>query len=357
MNNLYDCLKFNSNNILNGKVSVDFVDLKMVKEFYLKHIEKIACHFLEIGDTVEFIWRILTSTRYSIYSNRMNKNCQYQIYNSIRNKVRSNAPIQIVIAGFPGKCPNRKKVYNVTPDLGEFSVLCRLEQMNEIVTKKYKPGLEFIFLSDCLGMDKAFFPNINDIYRYINIIENWIKNYSFKASIKIMPITDIFEETHVLQMKLLEKCLREKIYDSYVNREKNKELVYKILDKMDIDEAKKYYKENYFIELDEYQIGMISTQLYLEFWNQFSYLKKFEKKFQDSIHASAVAYHPDRRLCLILQDAKSCIATWNGVGVMKEDKIISYDQRICIERGYYCLYDRNDYFWGYIDLTFPKKQG
>ena len=137
-----------------------------------------------------------------------------------------------------------------------------------------------------------------------------------------------------------------------IGMEQNKELIAKILDKMDINKAKHYYKENYFVELDDYEIGMISTQLYLEFWNQFSLLKKFETNFPDSIHASAVAYHPDRRLCLILQDAKSCIATWNGVGVMKKNKIISYDQKACADRKYYALYDKNMYFWGYIDHTY-----
>lgn len=67
-----------------------------------------------------------------------------------------------------------------------------------------EPG-DYVEVADIIRwyMDKAFFPNINDIYRYINIIENWIENYSFRVSIKIIPITDIFESYSVREQKVL----------------------------------------------------------------------------------------------------------------------------------------------------------
>jgi len=62
--------------------------------------------------------------------------------------IEHEAPISMVILGFPAKSPNRKKTISDLPDLGEVEGLNRLNQLAEKIRRFYSPGAQIRICSD-----------------------------------------------------------------------------------------------------------------------------------------------------------------------------------------------------------------
>lgn len=319
------------------------INLKKIIDYYIDDVYRISELYSNEKHSEYFIWKVLSSGKYSVYSQKLDSIIQKQNISYIKNCLVNDTPINIVLAGLPGKCANRKKVYSFLPDLGEFAMLTRFEQLNKIIKIAHKPGIKISFMSDYYGLEMTFFPEITEIMQYLDVIRSW--QSLFECEYRIYPITDILPSLEYYESDFI-SCKISHLLNSIHDMQFDPKLIDSIRDNINIAQAKLFYEKNFNI-LDEDTIVKLSYIYYKMFWDYFSKKNAVHDFFGDCIYASPVAYHPEKRLCLRLQSRKARIAPWNGVGFIENKNIYSIDQRICVRKGYYEVYDNNNYFWGY----------
>lgn len=333
-------------NISNERIICD-INFRGIVDFYTDKTSYIKKFFDNQRNIPEYVWSILTSGKYSIYSKKMNPIIAENNLSYISSCVNKNIPIKIILAGLPGKCANRKKVFSYLPDLGEFVMLARFEQINNLIKSVYSPGIEVMFMSDYVGLKQTFFPNVNEIKEYVDVIYDWKRFFSYNFEINY--ITDILPEIKAFEDYFINEEVPELIKNENYNYLIEEQLLNSIKDNIDIENAKQFYKNNYHISIDESILLKISAIYYKKFWDFFSKMNAVQNFYGKVLYASPVAYHPNRRLCIRLQSRKARIAPWNGVGYINKNEIYSVDQRKCESKGCIKVYDRENYFWGYIE--------
>ncbi len=74
--------------------------------------------------------------------------CDKQFLPIILQAVKNNRPLHCVLPAFPGKSPNPEKVLGFLPDLGEELALDFLNNLCELISQIYPPGMKIILCSD-----------------------------------------------------------------------------------------------------------------------------------------------------------------------------------------------------------------
>ena len=336
----YECLEKYNDRII--------CDLKLddIVEYYRNDAFRIIKLYPYQNIPENMIWSILTSGKYSIHAKQMDENIKNQNILYIRNCIDNKEPINIVLAGLPGKCANRNKVFHSLPDIGEFAILSRFEQLDTIIKTIHSPGIKVNFMSDYIGLKITFFPIVNEINQYIEKIQSWKSLFNLDYNIylitKILPELEIMEKKFILQeIPILLKNIPFMKFES--------QLLNSINDNINMRKAQEFYKE-FFYNINHDEILKISYTYYKYFWKFFSEKNSVQNFFGNCIYASPVAYHPEKRLCFRLQSRIARIAPWNGVGYISKNKIYSIDERICNSKGYSKIYDVKNYFWGYTGI-------
>lgn len=318
----------------------DLFDFHCVLEYYHK-----KCAY--VTNKPEWIWRILTSERFSRYPKKMNPDIRRHCIEYITECVECGRKIHIVIAGFPGKCANTKKVFHRTPDVGELAVLAQIDLLNQIVSLYHNEGIEITFLSDYNALKYTFFPNDNDIQKYISILKEWIRE--LEIPVDIVPAEKLFEEFEVNEKVFLDRVSSVEGFRQYIGISKGSiQLKRSIEDNMSIDDARMFYYQRIGVMLNDSDLVKASVRYYLDFWEKWNTYNVVQQYFGNIIYASPVAYHPDRRLCLRLQPSPARVAPWNGCGVVSNHMVYSLDERECINQDYLPWYTPSGYFLGYI---------
>ena len=259
--------------------------------------------------------------------------------------VRFCQPIHIVLAGFPGKCANEEKVYSRMPDIGELEILLNLKQLDNLIQYRHSAGLQITFMSDYYALEKAFFPNRSFVESYIDQIRKW--KDALGLNLDIIPITRVYESYEEFDMTFTKHYLKD--WNSQIEKSKAESKLQKsIKDNMNIKKAREYFKNIMQIKVSDQDICYLAEKYYEEFWKAFSESRSVSNYFHRILYASPVAYHPDRRLCMRLQSRHARVAAWNGVGIIKNAKVYSVDQRTCNKEKYKPIYDETGYFWGYV---------
>lgn len=330
--------------VTDKKIIIDY-SYNSIIEYCQNRIDTLYnLYYGQIDEVTEYIWKVLSSNRFCKYPTRISTETKKRFRKYIDKCILNQDSIHIVLAGFPGKCANKQKVIHRMPDIGELAASIQLKDLDLLVQKKYVPGLKFSFMSDYVGLGRAFFPDMEEISLYVNKVNELFHALNLNAS--IVYITDIFTD-HSIFDAYYDSHIQEYIKESIFCKEFNK-LQKSIIDNIDIEKARKYYEVQYDSIINDYQISFLSEKYYLSFWDSFTVGNYMEKYFHEIIHASPVAYHPDKRLCLRLQCSKSHLAPWNGVGIINNENIYSVDNRNCIKQHFLEIRDKDNRFLGYI---------
>ena len=324
------------------KGEIDFN--KAVKECYEKSAYLISIYDKK-QEVQDYIWSIFTSSRYSVYASHMRESIVEKNKMYIDECVRFCQPIHIVLAGFPGKCANEEKVYSRMPDIGELEILLNLKQLDNLIRYRHSAGLQITFMSDYYALEKTFFPNRSFVESYIEQIRKW--KDVLGLDLDIIPITKIYKSYEEFDMTFTRHYLKD--WKSQIEKGKSESRLQKsIKDNMNIKKAREYFEKIIQIKVSDQDICYLAEKYYEEFWRAFSESGSVSNYFNRVLYASPVAYHPDRRLCMRLQSRHARLAAWNGVGIIKNAKVYSVDQRTCNKEKYKPIYDDTGYFWGYI---------
>lgn len=336
----YMKIKTVENDIITGSP-----DFNLLKKYYENKAENIINSHRKIRDNANYIWSILTSARFSMYSGKMDEQICNQYKGYISQCLESQSAIHIVLAGFPGKCANFHKVKNRMPDLGELAVLCQLHLLNSLIKYRHPQGIKVSFMSDYSGLGLTFFPDMGEVEQYVNMLRTWIK--LLQLEVEIVYVTEMLPEIRKFQLEFCHLRVPE-LARTYETMYDLTQLEKSIADNINIHKARQYYREEFHSNYSDIQIYKIAGEYYESFWHFFASQNAVNNYFGNVIYASPVAYHPDRRLCLRLQSRNAKVASWNGCGVAGDKEIYSLDQRVCEKSGYKAIIDENHYFWGYF---------
>ncbi|KAL6796292.1 Pyoverdine/dityrosine biosynthesis domain-containing protein [Trichoderma sp. SZMC 28013] len=144
----------------------------------------------------------------------------------VQKYVDSNAPIDLILPGFPWKSVNKEeKVLGALPDLGEELALGRLQNICKDIQEVYAPGAYVTIISDGLVYSDLMGISIEEIFEYGSGVRRMAeaKSYNrlrFKRIMNLVGISDSIQVTKEEYISSVDES-RRLLVEKYMPKEFN----------------------------------------------------------------------------------------------------------------------------------------
>lgn len=150
----------------------------------------------------ELVVNILLNRRYR--RGKKEDNNAQMIHDKVESYINRSKPIQLTISLFPCKIPNRLKTAGSMPDFAEVISLARLAEISNAIKQIYKPGAQFIVLTD----GKRFQNILNFEPEIIKLYQLQLKN--MLSALDVGDTVILFDYIEFLHTNLPKNIITEK---------------------------------------------------------------------------------------------------------------------------------------------------
>lgn len=161
------------------------------------------------------MWNILCRFQRSARTNHSAECtiCQQQHIHFLKQHVKRNEPLLMVLPAFPAKSANRNKTISALPDRGEIMGLQNLNTLCRDLTKEYPPGVQLLICSDGRVFNDLVHVTDAEVDAYQHGIMKIIRNQQLEY-VQLLSLDDFYPSTtgyEELRGKLITEFAEDKL--------------------------------------------------------------------------------------------------------------------------------------------------